>query len=68
MRLFVEEPSRGHLVPKRVLGDAYNGVLCNDIYCGYFYHLGLHQRCCVHYLREITEIRQAHPKDRSVAA
>ena len=68
MRLFVEDPSRGHLVPKRVLGDSYKGILCSDFYAGYFWHLGLHQRCWVHYLRDISELEQAHPADRAVAA
>ncbi len=68
VRLFVEDPSRGHLVPKRVLGEKYNGILCSDFYAGYFYHLGLHQRCWVHYLRDIEELEQAHPADGAVAA
>lgn len=68
VRLFAEDRSRGHLVPKRVLGDAYKGILCSDFYAGYFYHLGLHQRCWVHYLRDITDLEQGHPKDRKVAA
>jgi hypothetical protein len=64
VRLFVQDASRGHQVPERVLGEQYQGVIASDFYVGYNYHLGLHQRCWVHYLRDLRELVLKHPKDK----
>lgn len=67
VRLYHCERSRGHQVPQAILGERYPGILVSDFYGGYSYHLGLHQRCWVHYLRDLHALKEAHPKDASVA-
>ncbi len=67
VRLLVEDPSRSHHVPERVLGERYRGILCSDFFSAYFYHLGLHQRCWVHYLRDLKKLGEEHPDDRALA-
>jgi hypothetical protein len=68
VRYFVHDRSRSHEVPKRVLGEAYPGVLATDFYGAYNYHLGPHQRCWVHLLRDLKALREKHPADAGVAA
>ena len=63
VRLIEINKSRGHLVPKLFFGDQWHGVLCSDFYPGYSYYLGEHQKCWVHYLRDIKELMQKHPHD-----
>ena len=53
-------------VVKEVLGSEFGGVLVSDFYGGYNAHLGLHQRCWVHLLRDIHELREKHPKDKQL--
>jgi transposase len=67
VRLFVEDASRSHLVPERVLGERYPGILCSDFLGAYNYHLGVHQRCWVHYLRDIKKLGEDHPDDLALA-
>ena len=55
-----------HTVPKEVLGSAYPGIIVSDFYGGYTYHLGLHQRCWVHFLRDLHTLTESHPQDRAV--
>ena len=62
-RLFVEDKSRGHHVPKQVLGETFNGVLSSDFYAGYTFYLGEHQRCWVHFLRDLKQLREKYPHD-----
>lgn len=66
-RLFVEDKSRGHHVPERVLGDAFKGVLSSDFYAGYSFYLGEHQRCWVHFLRDLKQLQEKHPHDKPLA-
>jgi transposase len=66
VRLFKRDKSRGHQVPEGVLGEAYAGILCSDFYSGYNYHLGLHQRCWVHYLRDLHKLKEEHSEDSDV--
>ena len=65
-RFYVREPSRGSDVVKDVLGDQFHGVLVTDFYVAYSYYLGEHQRCWVHYLRDMHHLQQKHPDDQSV--
>lgn len=60
-RYFVYDKSRGHQVPEETLGTEFRGVLISDFYCGYHYYLGLHQRCWVHLLGDVRELKQKHP-------
>lgn len=63
LRYFVYRKSRAASVVKEVLGEAFEGVVVSDFYGGYNAHLGLHQRCWVHLLRDIPELKEKHSKD-----
>lgn len=66
VRYFVRDPSRGHQVPEAVLGSDYGGIIVSDFYGGYNYHLGPHQRCWVHLLRDVKKLQEAYPDDDSL--
>lgn len=66
VRYFTYNKSRAHTVPEEVLGSAYQGMIVSDFYGGYSYHLGLHQRCWVHLLRDLDALTDKHPDDPSV--
>jgi transposase len=53
--------SRGGKVVTSLLGENYEGVLGSDFYAGYNAHLGLHQRCWVHFLRDIHDLKKRYP-------
>ena len=55
--------SRAGEVVKQLIGDDFQGVLGSDFYAGYNIHQGLHQRCWVHYLRDIHDLKKACPDD-----
>lgn len=59
-RCYVYDRSRGHCVPEAVL-EGFAGVLVSDFYSGYHYYLGLHQRCWVHLLRDVSELKHKTP-------
>jgi len=61
IRYYIRDPSRSHAVPESVLGSDYKGVIGSDFYAGYNYHLGEHQRCWVHFLRTLHELKNEHP-------
>jgi transposase len=67
VRYFHRDKSRGHQVPESVLGEAFPGILVSDFYGGYNYHLGLHQRCWVHFLIDLDALKEAYPQDDQVA-
>ena len=66
-RFFVEDKSRGHQVPEAVLGEGYRGVLTSDFYSAYTFYLGEHQRCWVHFLRDLKELEEKHPEEKALA-
>ena len=66
VRLFVTDKSRGHRVAERALGERYPGILISDFLAAYSYHLGIHQRCWVHFLRDLKHLVEEHPKDNEV--
>src|SRR5205085_2336788 len=66
LRYFVYRQSRASSVVKEVLGEAYEGVVVSDFYGGYNAHLGLHQRCWVHLLRDMYELKEKHSKDQGL--
>ncbi len=66
LRYFVYRKSRAGVVVKEVLGEEFEGVLVSDFYGGYNTHLGLHQRCWVHLLRDIHELKEKHAKDQGL--
>lgn len=63
---FVYEKSRAGRVVKEVLGEKFDGVVVSDFYGGYNCHLGLHQRCWVHLLRDIHELKEKQTKDQGL--
>jgi transposase len=68
LRLFHYAHSRAGAVVQEVLGAVYEGVLVSDFYVAYNVHDGPHQRCWVHLLRDIHDLRAAHPGDAGLAA
>ncbi len=47
-------------------GENYTGVLVTDFYTAYNEYFGPHQRCWVHYLRDLKKLKEEHPKDRKL--
>lgn len=66
-QLLLYDKSRSAKVVKKVLGvdgKNFKGVLASDFYAAYNEYLGPHQRCWVHYLRDIKKLIVDNPKDR----
>lgn len=66
VRYFVYNRSRSGDVPKAVLGEEFDGVVISDFYCGYSVLETRHQRCWVHFLRDLKALRDAHDADTAV--
>lgn len=66
VRYFLYRQSRGKTVVNEVLGEEFDGVLVSDFYASYNVHKGDHQRCWIHLLRDIHELKQAHPDNEEV--
>jgi hypothetical protein len=66
-RYFVHGSREKEMVDE-VLGDEFSGVLVSDFYAAYNHYPGMKQRCWAHLLREVHELRVAHPSDASVQA
>jgi transposase len=67
--LLTYNQSRGAKVVKAVLGEEgkdFEGVLVTDFYSSYNEYLGPHQRCWVHYLRDLNKLKEDNPKDRKL--
>ena len=54
-------------VVDEVLDESFSGVLVSDFYAAYHHYPGLKQRCWVHLLRDIHDLKILHPKDRQLA-
>ena len=57
--------SRGKIVVEEVVGadsEKFNGVLTTDFYAAYNTYAGFHQRCWVHFLRDIHELKENYRK------
>ncbi len=63
IRYYEYHHSRGGKVVKELIGEDFAGVLGSDFYAGYNIHQGLHQRCWVHYLRDVHELKEMYPHD-----
>ena len=61
VRYYEYDQSRGGHVVRRILGGTFRGHLVSDFYCGYNRHPCPHQRCWVHLLRDLHDLRKAHP-------
>jgi len=68
LRYFVWDRSRASQVAKDLIGETYEGVVVSDFYSGYSPLLCRHQRCWVHFLRDLRKLKIDHPNDRSVLA
>src|SRR5216684_5522822 len=63
IRYYEYHHSRGGEVVKELIGEDFGGVLGSDFYAGYNIHQGLHQRCWVHFLRDVHDLKEQHPDD-----
>jgi transposase len=63
LRYYEDYHSRSGDIVKELIGPDFAGVLGSDFYAGYNSHQGLHQRCWVHYLRDIPNLRKIYPED-----
>lgn len=57
--------SRAKTVVEEVVGidsEKFNGVLTTDFYAAYNTYSGFHQRCWVHFLRDIHELKENYQK------
>jgi hypothetical protein len=64
--VYAHDRSRAGAVMARLLGGQFQGVLVCDFYCGYNGYRGRIQRCWVHLLRALHELKQEHGADASV--
>ena len=58
---------RNKEVVDEALGDTFAGVLVSDFYAAYHHYDGPKQRCWVHLLRDIHDLKVLYPKDRKLA-
>ena len=68
-QLLMYRKSRSAKVVKEVFGENgenFEGVCVSDFYSSYNLYLGPHQRCWVHFLRDIKKLIVDNPKDRQV--
>jgi transposase len=63
IRYYEYHHSRGGEVVRQLIGEDFEGVLGSDFYAGYNIHQGLHQRCWVHFLRKMHELKEKYPHD-----
>ena len=63
IRYYEYHHTRSGTVVKELIGEHFGGVLGSDFYAGYHIHQGLHQRCWVHYLRDVHDLKEKYPHD-----
>jgi transposase len=68
VRYYEYHHSRAGAVVKQLIGSKFEGVLGSDFYAGYNIHQGLHQRCWVHFLRDIHDLKEQFAQDEAVLA
>ena len=57
---------RNKEVVDEALGDSFEGVLVSDFYAAYHHYPGLKQRCWVHLLRDIHDLKVLYPQDQEL--
>ena len=67
VRYYEYHHSRAGEVVKQLIGEDFEGVLGSDFYAGYNIHQGVHQRCWVHYLRDLHHLKKEYPEDEEVS-
>lgn len=68
-QLLIYRKSRASKVVAEVFGENgenFEGVCVSDFYGAYSLYLGPHQRCWVHYFRDIKKLKEDNPKDRKL--
>lgn len=60
VRYYEYDASRGQQVVKRILDEKFHGHLVSDFYAGYNDYEGRHQRCWIHLLRDLHELKEKH--------
>jgi transposase len=63
IRYYEYHHSRAGEVVKELIGEHFQGVLGSDFYAGYNIHQGFHQRCWVHFLRDVHDLKEDFPHD-----
>jgi hypothetical protein len=58
VRYYEHSFSRSHHVAQRLLGARFRGVLVSDFYAAYNLIPGRHQRCWVHLLRDLHQLKE----------
>ena len=66
VRYFEHDPSRGHQVPLRILGENFDGCLVTDFYAAYNLIPGQHQRCWTHLLRDLHKLKEDNAESTEV--
>lgn len=66
IRYYEYHQSRAGKIVTELVGENYQGVLGSDFYAGYNAHLGLHQRCWVHFLRDVHDLKKRHPTNQDL--
>lgn len=66
IRFYEYHHSRAGEVVKQLIGEDFQGVLGSDFYAGYNTHQGLHQRCWVHLLRDVHDLKKQFPQDEAL--
>jgi transposase len=66
VRYYEYHHSRAGAVVKQLIGEDFQGVLGSDFYAGYNIHAGLHQRCWVHFLRDVHGLKKTFPQDEAL--
>ena len=66
VRYYEYDRSRSQAVAQRLLGAQFAGVLSSDFYVGYNRYPGRHQRCWVHLLRDLHELKEEHAQQAEV--
>jgi transposase len=66
VRYYEYHHSRAGEVVKQLIGEDFQGVLGSDFYAGYNIHQGLHQRCWVHFLRDVHDLKEKFPQNETL--
>lgn len=66
VRYYQYDSSRGQTVLGLILARQFHGHLVSDFYAGYNNYEGEHQRCWIHLLRDLHELKEKHPADSAV--
>jgi hypothetical protein len=68
VRYYEYDRRRGQAVLKRLLGGQFHGHLVSDFYVGYNDYAGPQQRCWVHLLRDLHDLKEQHATQADVLA